>query len=200
MLLKQWTFGDRVVHLDRPEWGVGVISGAVNEPYEGKPAQRLTIRFDRAGVKTITSALANLVPADEAPRIQAEPPPADDPLMQHMAGNVKEVMLRLPDACTDPFSGPVQRLKATLLLFRYSEHGGALLDWAAVQTGLRDPMTRFSRHELEDLYRRFVFVRDEHLKKLIMEVKKNDPLALRELTRTAPKNAQQVLRRFDSAR
>ncbi|MFO0084102.1 MAG: hypothetical protein ACK55O_16030, partial [Phycisphaerales bacterium] len=64
----------------------------------------------------------------------------------------------------------------------------------------RDPMTRFSRHELEDLYRRFVFVRDEHLKKLIMEVKKNDPLALRELTRTAPKNAQQVLRRFDSAR
>lgn len=205
MLLKQWAFGDRVIHTDRPEWGVGVVNSAVNESYQGRPSQRLTIRFDRAGVKTLSSVLANLAPADEALAHAArreEPAYAEhgaDPLSSD-APSLKDALLRLPDACTDPFTTPRARLEATIRLFRFGEHGAALIDWASAQTGLKDPMTRLNRHELEELYRRFVVIRDEHLKKVMLEVKKSDPLLLREIIRTAPKPAQQVMRRLEQGR
>jgi hypothetical protein len=203
MLVKQWSFGDRVVHADRPEWGVGVVNAAASDSHEGKPSQRLTIRFDRAGVKTINSAVANLVPASMAPALP-DARPADglaepDPL-RDLGPSYKDMLLRLPDACTDPFVSPRARLDATLKLFRYGEHGGPLIDWACAQTMLKDPMTIFSRHDLEDLYRRFVQIRDEHLKKTVLELKKADPLAMREVQRTAPKHAQAALRRLDHGR
>lgn len=205
MLLKQWTFGDRVIHADRPEWGVGVVNSAVSESYEGRPSQRLTIRFDRAGVKTLSSVLANLAPAEDAlaRSVEREAPTyaedGADPLKSD-GPSLKDVLLRLPDACTDPFTTPRARLEATIRLFRFGEHGGALIDWASAQTGLKDPMTRLNRHELEDLYRRFVTIRDEHLKKVMLEVKKSEPLLLRELIRSAPKPAQQVMRRLEQGR
>lgn len=202
MLVKPWSFGDRVVHADRPEWGVGVVNSAAADTHEGKPSQRLTIRFDRAGVKTINSAVANLVPASMAPSLpdsRGVDEPESDPL-RDSGPSYRDMMLALPDACTDPFVAPRARLEATLKLFRYGEHGGALIDWAAAQTGLKDPMTIFSRHDLEDLYRRFVFTRDEHLKKTVLELKKVDPLVLREISRTATKPAQAALKRLDHGR
>ena len=45
----QWSFGDRVIHAKRPEWGVGVVTAAQSVVEDGHPAQRVTIRFDRAG-------------------------------------------------------------------------------------------------------------------------------------------------------
>lgn len=201
MLVKQWSFGDKVVHLDRPEWGAGVVNQAQPDTHEGKSCQRLTIRFERAGVKTLTTGIANLCPAEDAPRLHAAEHHEPDPLFaQSNQAAVKEVMLKLPDAANDPFTPPAARLKATFLLYRYSEHGSALLDWAAAQTGLKDPMTRFSRHELEELYRRFTQVRDDHLRKLVQEFKKNDPVGLAAALKLAPRSAQQALRRFDNMR
>lgn len=200
MLLKQWSFGDKVVHLDRPEWGVGVVSGAQADRHEGKDCQRLTIRFDRAGIKTLSSALANLVPAADAPAIHAEAPANEDPLLTGHQPSAKEVMLRLPEPATDPFSTPKARLAASAALYRYNEHGGSLLDWAATQSGLKDPMTRFSRHELEDLFKRWVMFRDEQLKKAYFDARKNDPACIAGVINAAPRAAQQVLRRLDSRR
>lgn len=203
MLLKQWSFGDKVVHLDRPEWGVGIINSATADSHEGKPCQRVTVRFDRAGVKTLSTGIANLVPAEDAPKLHAaehDNAHNDSILGPSQQAAAKEVMLKLPDVATDPFTTPLARLKATLALFRYSEHGGSLIDWAAAQSGLKDPMTRFNRHELEDLYRRFVVNRDEHLKKVVLELKKVDPFALNALMKQAPRSAQNVLKRFDALR
>ena len=56
----EFKFGDRVVHSLRPEWGTGVVTQAQSTIIDGKPAQRLTLRFDRAGLKTLSSPPAEL--------------------------------------------------------------------------------------------------------------------------------------------
>ena len=114
--------------------------------------------------------------------------------------DIKQAMTRLPDAATDPFSTPVDRLKATLGLLRFQPTGGSLLDWAAMQSGLADPMSRFNRHELEKFFESFVIVRDNQLRKAASEVRKLDPNAASALVRQAPSAAQQALRRLDGMR
>jgi len=201
MLVKQWSFGDKVVHSQRPEWGTGTVTSAAGDVHEGSACQRLTVRFDRGGVKTLNTAMAKLIAADDAPRISAQAPDDDDPLAMAIAGpSAKEVMLRLPDETNDPFTTPRSRLAAVLKLYKYSEHGASLLDWAASQTGLKDPMTRFSRHELEDFFKRFCFVRDEQLKRVVIEVKKTEPSVLAAQLAAAPRSAQQALRRMETYR
>ncbi len=200
MLVKQWSFGDRVVHAGRPEWGQGVITSAVSEQHEGRACQRLVIRFDRAGLKTISTAHADLRPPSEVPLLMAETETKVDPLAGLGGPSARDLMLRLPDAATDPFTTPRARMLATLNLYRYTGDGGSLLDWAAMQSGLKDPMTKFNRHELEEIFRRFVIIRDEHLKKLALEFKKTEPGLLLEAQKIAPRAAQQVLKRFDFGR
>lgn len=210
MLTKNWSFGDRVVHLERPEWGSGIVTSVAGDSMDGKPCQRLTIRFERAGVKQLLSAIAHLVPAQDAPALHTSgnghaagplgPDAGDDPLKAGLGPSPKEVMLRLPQNATDPFSTPKARLAATIGLYRFSEHGGSLLDWATMQSGLKDPMTRFNRHELEELFRRWTQLRDEHFRRMAGELKKNDPPLLAEALRSAPRSAQHALRRFDALR
>ncbi len=209
MLTKTWSFGDKVVHLERPEWGSGIVTAVAGDSLDGRPCQRLTIRFERAGVKQLLSAIAHLVPASDAPAIHpmASNEPLghasdhDDPLKAAIAGpSAKEVMLKLPQRANDPFTTPRARLEGTLALYRYSEHGGSLLDWASAQSGLKDPMTRFNRHELEDLFKRWTMVRDDHFRKLAGELRKNDPALLADVMKSAPRSAQNALKRFDALR
>lgn len=197
-------FGDRVVHAGKPEWGVGVVSGAQNITQDGKPSQRLTIRFERAGLKTVSTAVAPIRPADQADApaksvaTNAGNDNGDGPtwLDELEAGNSAEIMARLPESCTDPFQSIGDRIKATLALFRFSETGGALLDWAAAQTGMKDPLSRFSRHELEQFYARFKTNRDAHLRQLAQEALKKDPSCLRKAAENAPPKGVELLRHF----
>lgn len=201
MLTKQFAFGDKVVHTGRPEWGSGTISSAQPDVHEGKPCQRVTIRFDRVGIKTLSTAIATLVPASDAPALVAAEAFPTDPLLGGMGEKTaRELMLKLPDACTDPFQPPRVRIDATAKLYRFNEHGGSLIDWAAAQSGLKDPMTRFNRHELEDLFKRWAMVRDEHMKKLVWEMKKQDPVGLSLAIRSATGKAQSLMKRFDTGR
>lgn len=205
MSVKQWSFGDRLVHSLRPEWGVGIVTAAVPERHEGRTCQRLTVRFERAGLKTVSTALAELKPEAEVPMLGARPEFSkhDDPLtsaLTRSGPSTNEVMLRLPDGVNDPFKTLDQRLAATFGMYRFSDQGASLLDWAAGQSGLRDPMTRFSRHELEDLFKRWCMVRDEHLKRLILEIKRASPALVPTILRQAPKPVQHVLRRLDVLR
>lgn len=226
MLTKTWSFGDKVVHLERPEWGSGVVTAVAGDSLDGKPCQRLTIRFDRAGVKQLLSAIAHLVPASDVPAVHPSAVGAgvgagashsaghgssagsysshahhEDPLKAAVAGpSAKDVMLRLPQDATDPFTTPKTRLLASVRLYRFSEHGGSLLDWACMQSGLKDPMTRFNRHELEDLFRRWAQIRDEHFRKIAAETRRNNPALLAEVMRDAPRSAHTALKRFDGFR
>jgi hypothetical protein len=219
--MKLWSIGDRVVHTGKPEWGAGGVKSATKTTQDGRPCQLLSIRFDRAGLKTISTAFANLIPAEEAASLTPEPllapsSPNDGESARHgvskeddftarlMGGqgtaDIKQAMTRLPDAATDPFTTPLDRLKATLALYRFQPTGGSLLDWAAMQSGLADPMSRFNRHELEKFFESFVIVRDNQLRKVAGEARKLDPNGASGLMRQAPASAQQALRRLDGMR
>jgi hypothetical protein len=198
-------FGDRVVHAGKPEWGAGVVSAAQNITQNGKPCQRLTIRFERAGLKTVSTALAAIRPADAvdaparsvAPKAMPGGTETEQTWLEELeAGNPAEIMARLPDSCTDPFQSIGNRIKATLGLFRFSDSGGSLLDWAAAQTGMKDPLSRFNRHELEQYFARFTTNRDAHLRQLALEALKKDPGCLREAAKNAPPRGVDMLRGF----
>lgn len=232
---KLWAFGDRVVHTGCPEWGAGVITHAAKTVQDGKPCQTLTIRFDRAGVKKISTAFATLVPAETATRLveYAQSGGADD-IKQHnrlngngsggsMPGNanvtvtkddeflaklrgvpvesdMRARMAKIPDDASNPFADALARFKFTLNLYRFAPTGGSLLDWAVMQSGLSDPLSRFNRHELEKFFEAFAVARDNHLKKVAFEAKKQDPVQTSMIARQALPAAQQALRRLDALR
>ncbi len=189
------------MHADRPEWGVGEVTGV--EPYDqnGERGQRLRIRFERAGVKTLASGLASLRRADEVgalDRAIAQTAPALDP--EGPARATAETLTRLPEAATDPFRSALGRLEAVLGLYRFTAEGASLMDWAAMQTGLSDPLSRFSRHELEEHFKRFAVERDQRLKRTWGEARQADAPAAAALLGKAPRGAAELVRRLDGGR
>ncbi len=200
-------FGDRLIHADRPEWGVGIVTAAQAATHEGSPCQRLTCRFERAGLKTLSTGVADLRPAAESAQgapAQPEAAPAEAGpggwLDQIESRDLPARMAQLPESTRDPFTSLESRLRATADLYRFSDQGGSLLDWAAMQTRLKDPMTRFSRHELEQFFRRFAHNRDEHLKALLHEAKRKSPEAIARVASDASPQAKAAMQRVYGAR
>ena len=85
----------------------------------------------------------------------------------------EEAMTTLPPETSDPFSSVRQRLQKTFDLYRFNERGGSLVDWAVAQTGLDDPLARFNRNQLEEFFRQWSRVRDEQLRSLMQEARRN---------------------------
>ena len=198
---RSWKLGDRVYHAGRPEWGAGEVRSAEGVTEGGRASQRLTIRFERAGVKTLSTTFADLRPAEEMPDIDRLPDePENEPAENATAAEIAERFTRLPEPATDPFRSRRARLEHTLSLFRFTAAGASLLDWAASQSGLRDPLTRFSRHELEQYFERFKQSLDAHARRLVSELKREDPEGLAQLGAAAPAGAQQALKRLTALR
>ena len=201
MSIREWKLGDRVFHAGRPEWGAGEVRSAEGAVQDGTKCQRVTIRFERAGVKTLTTAFADLRPADQMTRLEAEAPDEGAGWLERAeAVNPAEKMSELPEVATDPFRTKRARMEATLGLYRFTAAGASLIDWAVMQSGLKDPLSRFSRHELEQYFDRFKHALDSHLKRLVMEMKKEDPAGLAEFAAAATSSARQALRRVDGGR
>lgn len=195
----EFKFGDRVIHSLRPEWGTGVVTQAQNVEVDGQPTQRLTLRFDRAGLKTLSTPPAELLPAengDQQPEVTAPAAGGDGWLSQLEAGNLNERMAQLPEATRDPFASLASRIKATLALWRFADHGSALLDWAAMQTGLKDPLNKFNRHELEQFFRRFATERESHLRRLLLDAKKQPSPEIEKVKAEALPAARDAMRRL----
>lgn len=168
---------------------------------DGKVVQRLTIRFDRAGTKTVSTEFADLVPASDMPKLSEDSPDQRDALsMAADAATVQQAMLRIPEKATDPFLPLKSRVKATLDLYRYEETPGRLMDWAAMQTGLKDPLSRFNRHELEQWFLKFRIACDDHLKKVMRDLRRQDPGSVNEVTSGVSALGKQALRRADMGR
>ena len=69
-----------------------------------------------------------------------------------------------------------------------------------MQTGMKDPLARFSRHELESFFQRFQANLDAHLKRLVKDLRRQEPGVLAEAGATATGGAAHALRRADSGR
>jgi hypothetical protein len=96
----------------------------------------------------------------------------------------------LPEAMTDPFATLESQLYATLDAYRFSTQPRQLIDWAVMQTGLNDPLSRYSRSELEQAFPGFARNRDEHLKKLVRQLKQNGQNPVLQRAREATRHAE----------
>lgn len=198
----RFSIADRVIHPAKPEWGVGTVASASNIVQDGTPCQRLAIRFDRAGLKTITTAGIHLKRASSA---TVEPKPAGtDPFGPLPAASgsselpddpklAARKMEAVPDDATDPFIGPGERLRRVLALYRFEPTPGSLIDWATAQSSLADPLSRFSRHELEEHFRTFRRNLDRALSKAVADASRVEPDELRAIARAAPPDGQRAL-------
>ena len=65
---------------------------------------------------------------------------------------------------------------------------------------MKDPLSRFNRHQLENLYQRFLFNVDQHLKKLVREMHRSEPEVVKQLVAKAHPAAQRALKRLDALR
>jgi len=205
--IQRFQMGDRVVHSSKPEWGVGIVSTTSMGEHEGVPCQRLVVRFDRAGLKTVSTAFAKIELAGdrvgvvtEKESIKARDDGAANPVLKATGRELQDIMLKIPDAATDPFATPAQRLKATLSLYRFSNSGGALIDWAVMQSGLSDPLTKFTRHELEDFFGFFEKILWKHLGKMVKEARDVPATELVQIRDSAPLAGQQALQRLHRSR
>ena len=196
--IPQFAPGDTVVHATRPEWGDGVVDEAVKITHEGKAAQRLVVKFIHHGRVTLNTAIAPLLSKDAAfpmntPKMSTEKKnPFSATAAAHAAANAanardkgwldmfekKESELhKLPDALNAPFTSLSARLEATLDTYRFSTEARSLIEWAVAQTGLSDPMTKYTRHELEVGFERYARDRDLQLKDLVRQFKHEGRMA-----------------------
>lgn len=211
MMSTRFEFGDRVRHVRRPEWGIGSVMKVERTAQNGIESQRLSIRFPNVGVKVLNTAQAELERCVAAEREaftgdENHPPAA---LYEHvesqnwLAGvaqkKITEAMTSLPPEARDPFASLKRRLEFTLDLYRFDRTGGKLLDWAVAQTGLSDPMTKFNRHELEQLFDRWAHERDLHLVRLLEDARHEQPTVQQALANARPE-AQRAVRRLSAVR
>jgi hypothetical protein len=198
---RRFQFGDRVRHVRRPEWGVGSIVRAEEMSVNGERAQRVSVRFANGGLKTISTAHAELellggdAGPQEVPLGGWERMKEGDWLAPLARRKVEEAMASLPPDLRDPFNSLARRLAGCLDLYRFDRSGRSLMDWAVAQSGLEDPLTRFTRHELEVLFDQWAAEREAMLQKLVAE-SRGDPELIRKLGAPAPRAAREALRRL----
>ena len=166
--------GDVVTHPRRPEWGQGVVKAAQAIVHQGNAAQRLSIEFANHGRVVINTAVAPLAPKGKKQTMSSSIAASKGWLDQLERSNKNSHELwELPEALTDVFSSDLQRLSATLDSYKYTTEPRPLIDWAVVQTGMNDPLTKYTRHDLEQAFARFARNRDQHLKELVRQLKRN---------------------------
>lgn len=204
------------MHRARPEWGVGSITEAQKSVHEGVVCQRLTVRFENGGIKTVSTAFAELSRVEAgsvAPRFEPDRSTGISRRNGGLGGGLpvaidvpdpdltefRERLASLPDAAADPFRPLASRLRATLELYRYTNQGGSLLAWATAVAGLADPLSCVSRHELEQAFERFELQRDRHLSQL-MQLAPREGMDINALTRAMPPEAQRALQRVNRRR
>ena len=192
-----WSLGDRLIHAAKPDWGIGLVMSATPQTHEGRPCQRLVVRFEHGGVKTLTTAMADLRPVDSHE--------TTDNGAGHEAATldpqeISRRLVSLPLEATDPFRSLSARLKSTLRLYRHKPSGASLLEWASLQTGIADPLNIYSRHELEQQFARFSAALDAHARKLLKDGLKQDPKAVAEAMAEASPEARAAVKRLDVTR
>lgn len=172
----QFHRGDRVRHAVRPEWGEGVVEQATAAPGD---AQRLVVSFASHGRVTLNTAFASVVPANGSAQTGAKQGWLDRVATAAAAtAAARPTRLgELPEACTDPFASLTRKLRATLDLYRFERTPRGLMEWAVAQTGLTDPLSQHSRHELEQQFEQFERARDAHRSALLRDAKRSGKLA-----------------------
>lgn len=201
MSTRQYKSGEKVVHPTRPEWGTGVIRDVSRSSHNGQDGQRLIIDFPNRGRVTINTAVIELDKAtgkEETMSITRNPKGTNGNAssdgggwlaeLEKQVGGNGDSLTALPAQLSDPFKSDEQRLHATLDVYRFSIEPRSLLEWATAQTGMDDPLTKYTRQDLEQAFSRFARDRDQHLRQLVFQIKRgtlNGEAILRDAARQA---------------
>ena len=196
----------------RPSSGGGVgggAGGASGGAGGSHRTLRLSIRFPNAGMKNLISDQAELEKVDgnvdpylngESANVAAWDKIGEGGWLNGVAERkIKEQMISLPQDLRDPFNSLAKRLSMMLGLYRFDRSGSGLLDWAVAQSGLDDPLSRFTRQDLEQFFDRWAFEREAHLNKLLQEAR-HEPAALSQAVKNAPASAVEMVRRLTAHR
>ena len=199
-------FGDRVTHPKFPEWGSGAVIKVENTVQKGEPTTRITVRFSSAGLK---SFVGNHFPLDvledghsmpgdsnrKRPAIAEVEDLERAGLTEAVEQKLLEIMHAIPMACRDPFNTSEHRLRRTLDLYRYDVSGRGLMEWAMAQTGMDDPLTRFNRTELEVFFKHYSQDLNEHLSKLLSEMR-DEAATVQRLVAEASQRAKRAVEKM----
>ena len=180
----------------------------------GSRSQSISIRFANEGLKVLNTAVAEIElvnfehneevgKAKDHPMLQWQQFSEGDWLAPMAQRKIQEAMVALPENVRDQFCSIKRRLKQTLELFRFERTGSSLIEWAIAQSGMDDPLSRFTRQELELLFDRWVTHRQDHLQKLLQEAFANIDIARAEvdaLLADAPLSAKEYVRRITAKR
>lgn len=170
--------GDVVIHAARPEWGQGTIQDAAKVAHGSQAAQRLTIEFANKGRVVLNTAVARLNPIKRPSTMKSIATTEQTTggwlgSLQQTSSEPSHELWELPEPLTDPFASSASRLAATLNSFRFSTEPRSLIDWAVAQTGLADPLTKYTRQELEQAFSGFARSRHQHLQNLVRQLKRS---------------------------
>ncbi|MSR68903.1 MAG: DUF3553 domain-containing protein [Phycisphaerales bacterium] len=197
--------GDRVRHPARPEWGIGSVTKIEVVTRDSTTDLRVWVRFPSVGEKTMLASVAGLETIDEqgfGSGIHTRPTVTDIDLAKGggWLGAVSKqsadnIMTALPGEATDPFASHRKRFEFSTQLYRFDGSAARLVEWSVAQSGLDDPMARFNRQELEQLYKRFIFNLDAHVLKLLGELRREKPV-IDQVLLTAPPLAVRTVRRL----
>ncbi len=172
--INRYQQGDVVTHPKRPEWGQGVVKHTQAIIHQGTAAQRLSIEFANRGRVVINTAVAPLAPKGKKLTMSSSITSSGGWLDQIERSNKSSHELwELPEALTDVFTSDLQRLMATLDTYKFTTEPRPLIDWAVGQTGMDDPLSKYTRHDLEQAFSRFARDRDLHLKEFVRQLKRN---------------------------
>lgn len=172
--------GDVVIHPARPEWGRGKVEQARPAVHQGTKGQSVVVTFANRGRVTINTAVVPFArgqqPKDSTASMKPtfSPPSSEQGWLGSLAGGGDgNALYALPEACNDPFASDKQRLVATAETYRFSTEARSLIDWAVAQTGLDDPLSKYTRPELEQAFPRFARDREKHLRDLAYQMKRD---------------------------
>ncbi len=177
--------GRRVVNRARPQWGAGQVLRVQPAEYEGKPAHRVSIQF-ACGHRTL------LVPPGRLGLPEAEPE-RDAGWLDRLGQRTLDDRLRgLPEDVVNVLGTPRDRLLAAVPLYAIDPAGEGLLDWARSQTGVADPLTHWTRDELQVAFAAFSAERDAHFRTVAALYRQHEGAeALRTLITALPEAVRQ---------
>lgn len=188
---RTFKYGDSVIHTGRPEWGTGVVVRAEATMHEGQASQRLQIRFTHSGLKILDTAVATVVPADAVvPAAKAAEGGPQGWIATLEKKRPEDFMTAMPESARDPFRTVWQRLESAIELYRFTREPKSMTQWAIAQSGMNDPLSRFSRQELELLFDRWCRNRDLHLVEVYQEAERADAAQARKMMHGARPGAR----------
>lgn len=177
----------KVCHPARPEWGEGTVASVRATTVNGQSVYELLVDF-AVGRRKLLAPPARLIAPLAAP-------PQETGWLDTLARQTPDDELRnLPESVTQVLGAPRDRLAALAPLYEYADEPAALLKWARRQTQMADPLSRWSRDELQTAFQEFCRQRDALARQLAATLRRAEgPDALNELFAEMPPAARERL-------